>query len=216
MNKNISRDFAHSYDSYSKENHWTSPDILFDLCREYLNKDQILLDIGIGTGLSAEPFKNAGLTIYGLDNSEHMLDICRSKNIADKLQIYDLNDLPLPYPGQKFDCIIANGVFHLTGCIEAHFHEIKRLLKKNGIFAFTIDVFLSENSTEYTSTEISGEWLKINTEHNFKTYKHSVFYIGELTKTVNFSILGFKDFCAFRSVTENREVHFRVYISQKN
>ena len=48
MNKNISKDFAHNYDAYSRDNHWTSPGVLFDLCSEYLSQGKLLLDIGIG------------------------------------------------------------------------------------------------------------------------------------------------------------------------
>ena len=216
MNKNISRDFAQIYDTYSRQNHWTSPDTLFNLCKEFLNTHQILLDIGIGTGLSAIPFKKAGLKIYGLDNSEHMLEICGSKNIADELRLHDLNILPIPYSDQKFDTIIANGVFHLTGYIESLFNDINRLLKPNGIFAFTVDIYKPNDSIDYSSTGVKGIWQKINKEHNFVTFKHSVHYIEELLAAFNFYYVKELDFCAFKSLAENREVFFRIYISRKN
>jgi predicted TPR repeat methyltransferase len=216
MNKNISREFAQNYDAYSKENNWSSPNVLFNLSIEYLNKNELLLDIGIGTGLSAEPFKKAGLKIYGLDNSEHMLEICASKNMSGKIKLHDINNLPLPFPNQMFDCIIANGLFHLTGYIESLFGDIKRLLKRNSIFAFTIEKYEAINTNDYSNSEIAGIWYKYNDEYDFYTYKHSHEYIIELLKKLNFSNLKILDFCAFKSISENRDVDFRAYINKLN
>lgn len=216
MNKNISIEFARNYDVYSIENHWTSPNVIFNQSIEYLKKDALLLDIGIGTGLSSEPFKKAGLKIYGLDNSEHMLAICESKNIADTLKLHDTNDLPLPFPDQMFDCVIANGIFHLIGYIKSLLGDIKRLLKRNSIFAFTIDKYEANNSKDYSITKINGIWHKYNDENNFYTYRHSNEYILELLKNLNFSNLKIMDFCAFKSINENREVDFRAYITKLN
>ncbi len=216
MNKNISREFAQNYDVYSIENHWTSPNVLFNQSIEYLKKDALLLDIGIGTGLSAEPFKKAGLKIYGLDNSEHMLEICASKNIADTLILHDINVLPLPFPNQMFDGVIANGLFHLTGYIKSLLGDIKRLLKRNAIFAFTIDKYVASNSNDDSIPMINGIWQKYNAEYNFYTYKHSNEYILELLKNLNFSNLKILDFCAFKSINENREVYFRAYVNKLN
>ena len=47
------------YDFQARQNHW-HPEVLFGLCYEYLHSGDRLLDIGIGTGLGAEPFARAG------------------------------------------------------------------------------------------------------------------------------------------------------------
>ena len=214
MNKNISKEFAQNYDSYSKANHWSSPTVLFELCHQYLNRNDILLDIGIGTGLSAVPFKSAGLIIYGLDSSEYMLDICRSKQIAIDLKLHDLIQTPFPYDSGFFDICIVNGILHLTGFLEAVFSEIKRILKNKGLFAFTIDKYKSDDSREYLKSDTPGLWKKLNVEHNFYTYKHSISYVDEQLKILKFSILDQIDFCAFKSIGENREVHFTAFAAK--
>jgi ubiquinone/menaquinone biosynthesis C-methylase UbiE len=57
-------DFAPNYDDYIRNCQWIGTDILFGLMFEYINPNQKLLDIGIGTGLSSILFKQAGLQIY--------------------------------------------------------------------------------------------------------------------------------------------------------
>ena len=71
-------------------------------------------------------------------------------------------------------------------------------------------------SIDYSSTGVKGIWQKINKEHNFVTFKHSVHYIEELLAAFNFYYVKELDFCAFKSLAENREVFFRIYISRKN
>ena len=153
MNKNISEDFAQNYDKYVVENGWFSPEILLGLCHPYITAGQKLLDIGIGTGLSSIHFKKAGLEITGIDNSDYMLAICRSKQICKELVLHDISDLPLPFEDKSFDIVIANGIFHLTGSLSYIVTEINRLLKENGIFAFTVDILQNKDKMimEYSS-----------------------------------------------------------------
>lgn len=49
------------------------PVILHGMLTEHLKPRQRLLDLGIGTGLSALPFRQAGLEVNGIDGSEEML-----------------------------------------------------------------------------------------------------------------------------------------------
>jgi ubiquinone/menaquinone biosynthesis C-methylase UbiE len=65
----MSDDYASDYDESARSMHWHGPEVLFGLMYEYLKKGQSLLDVGIGTGLSARFFYQAGLQIYGVDGS---------------------------------------------------------------------------------------------------------------------------------------------------
>lgn len=68
------------YDKKIKEYGWVGSEIAFGLAYEYTSPGQTILDIGIGTGLGSVLFHKAGMVVYGLDNSEAMLDICRGKD----------------------------------------------------------------------------------------------------------------------------------------
>jgi predicted TPR repeat methyltransferase len=215
MNKDISKEFAASYDDYILQNGWYSPDILFGLCYQYISKNQRLLDIGIGTGLSSAPFKKAGLKIYGIDNSEHMLAICRKKNIVEELREHDLSTLPLPFSDQFFDIVIANGIFHLTGPLHSVFSESSRLLKNNGIFAFTIDMLEEIDRKTYRESDIAGLWSSYNKDHDFYLYKHSQTHITDLLKKYRFQQLKSVHFRAFHDNKENRTIYFNAFITGK-
>ena len=68
----------HVYDKRVKEYGWVGSEVAFGLAYEYTSPAQTILDIGIGTGLGSILFHKAGMFIYGLDNSDAMLDICQS------------------------------------------------------------------------------------------------------------------------------------------
>ncbi len=85
-----------SYDLEAEKCCWFAPEVAFGLSYKCIEPGQTLLDIGIGTGLSSDLFRKAGLIIHGMDISEEMLDICRDKGY-ENLQQHDILQLPYPY-----------------------------------------------------------------------------------------------------------------------
>jgi len=59
--------YALTYDKQVKEQDCFISDLLFGLSYEFLKPGQVLLDAGIGTGISSLPFAKAGLVIHGMD-----------------------------------------------------------------------------------------------------------------------------------------------------
>jgi predicted TPR repeat methyltransferase len=119
------------YGSYAAE-------ILFGLSYEYVEAQERLLDVGIGTGLSSVPFAKAGLEIFGLEGSAAMLEICRTKGFARELKLWDVRYMPWPYPDDSFDHVLACGLFHFLGELAPFFAEAGRLLRIGGAFAFSV------------------------------------------------------------------------------
>ena len=112
-------------------------DLLFGLCYEFVRPGQRLLDAGIGSGLSAQLFAQAGLEVHGMDFSPAMLEICRSKQIAFDLMLHDLTQTPWPYPTARFDHAICCGVLHFIAELDGIFGEAARVLLPGSVFAFT-------------------------------------------------------------------------------
>lgn len=106
------RVFASEYDKLSKKHDWYSPEILFGLVFEYLNKNKKLLDIGIGTGQSSIPFKKIGINIYGIDGSSKMLEFCKKKNFTKELKLVDLDRENIPY---KDNDLISKRIIEKVG-----------------------------------------------------------------------------------------------------
>jgi predicted TPR repeat methyltransferase len=134
------------YDEITHEYGWYSPDILFGMCFEYIQSGERLLDIGIGTGLSAIPYAKSGLQVSGLDFSLEMLIVVRSKGIAVDLKQFDIRNKPWPYPDGYFDHMVACGVLHFQADLAPIFVEASRKVKYGGIFAFTTKAPQRENT----------------------------------------------------------------------
>ena len=103
-------DFAPEYDRLANDYYWFSPKVMFGMLFDRIKRKDKLLDIGIGTGLSSEPFRKMGMEIYGVDGSVEMLKICKNKNISEHLDAIDLEVSQLKYKDEYFDMVIANSV----------------------------------------------------------------------------------------------------------
>ena len=98
--------YAADYDAQVQAYDCHIADLLFGLCYEFTRPGQRLLDAGIGSGLSARLFARAGLTIYGMDFSPDMLEICGEKGLAAELEQHDLSQIPWPFPAGGFECVV--------------------------------------------------------------------------------------------------------------
>lgn len=98
-----------------------------------------ILDLGIGTGLLAQRFKevNPQCHITGIDISAAMLEQCHKKNIADTLVCEDFQRQGLPFESASFDAVVSSGVFELLNEPDSVIKEIGRVLKDGGGFSFT-------------------------------------------------------------------------------
>lgn len=110
---------------------------LFGLGYEFVQPGQSLLDIGIGSGLSAALFAKAGLAVYGMDFSPAMLDLCCAKGFAVDLRRHDIQATPWPYADRAFDHAVCCGVLHFIADVAPIFSETARTLHDGGLFAFT-------------------------------------------------------------------------------
>jgi ubiquinone/menaquinone biosynthesis C-methylase UbiE len=218
MNKHLeaANGYAGEYDKTGKESSWHGPEIIFGLMYDYIAPGESLLDIGIGTGLDAAIFKKAGLQVYGIDGSAAMLKICREKEIAVELIQLDLLKENIPFAEGSFNHAIANAVFHITGDIEKTLGEINRLLKKGGIFGFTIHEQDPGMESDYYETDTKGKYMKNREQYGFPVYKHTDQYVNILLEEYNFELLKKTKYEAFTTYEDNPSYSFSLYIARKN
>ncbi len=131
-------DFSVDYDSMTENFQCFGDDAVFGLLYSNIKKGQVMLDIGIGTGLGSYRFKDLGVTIDGMDLSESMLDQCRRKDITRDLIVHDMTEVPYPYGDGAYDHVISVGVLHFFKDIRGIFEEVGRILKTGGKFTFTV------------------------------------------------------------------------------
>lgn len=96
-----------------------------------------ILDLGCGTGLCGELFKEFAIKLIGIDISEEMVAVAKAKNIYDELQIADIEKVLENY--HHLDLVLAADVFTYIGELNGIFTKIKAALKPTGLFAFSVE-----------------------------------------------------------------------------
>lgn len=173
--------YAKEYDDQIKNYQCYIAEVLFGLSYEYIKKGESLLDVGIGTGISAGLFNLAGLVISGIDGSKEMLEICKNKQIAKELIEQDLLVFPWPYQNEQFDHVISCGVFHFMGDLDRVFQEIARIQKTSGVFAFTVMDWNDDQGGQG-----GQERYKKQVEDGLDIFSHQISYIDTLLKNYHY------------------------------
>ena len=184
-NLKLADDFALNYDKSITEDKWNGPRVIFSEINEFIKPQSSVLDLGIGTGESSKKFQNVGCEITGIDGSAKILEVCKKKKIGEKHILHNLENTPYPIENNSFDFVISNGVFHLIHPVKQVFSEIERIMKPNGIFAFTFEN--TDSIFDYFEIE-PGVW-EMKTKLGVLAYKHSNEYIFELLFQNNFEII---------------------------
>ena len=172
------KELAEEYDEHVKEYSSYVFNAIFGMSFEFVSAGEKLLDIGIGTGLASKHFADIGLRVYGLDASPEMLAVCRIKSFAEELSLWELTKESVPYPDQWFDHVISSGVIHFIGDLSVLFSEVKRVMKRGGIFSFTI-----------APLEASAGYQMNPTAWKIPIYEHSLKYIEDLLEANGMELL---------------------------
>ncbi len=100
-------------------------------------RGELILDAGCGTGRNLIPIAEAGAIPLGLDFSLGMLRQARRKQSDLLLAQADFHH-PLPLASSSFNAALCALVGEHISNIEMFFKEIRRVLKPNGRFIFTV------------------------------------------------------------------------------
>ncbi len=131
--------WAADYDKNMQSLGYLSPKKIAVLLAESLSTpNPVVLDIGCGTGLTgAELCKKLPCEIDGIDISDEMIEVARSRGIYRNFVVGDLN-LPLQFEDNLFDAAISSGTFTHGHVGSQPLHEITRILKPGGLLACTV------------------------------------------------------------------------------
>lgn len=117
--------------------------------QEILDKNKTsdirILDVGCGTGIYFEKqhsfYKYSNIAWYGIDPSEEMLSIAKTKNTTAAYTASSAENIP--YPDNYFDYITMRFSFHHMDDKVKVLQEIRRVLKRGGLFRYeNIDPFI--------------------------------------------------------------------------
>lgn len=99
-----------------------------------------ILDLGCGTGLSGEAFRDKGDRLDGVDLSPGMIGEARKKAIYDTLAVNDIERF-LDACTDAYDLILAIDVLIYTGGLNDVLAKTHRILKRDGLFCFTLQAY---------------------------------------------------------------------------
>jgi len=136
LNK-VRDDYNHIAEDFSNTRHrpWEEISFLFD----YIKSGDRILDSGCGNGRYLPTIKERGGQYFGVDNSEELIRIAKSRYLGENFQVADV--LNLPFKDNFFDRIYSVAVLHHIPSKELRlkfFEEAKRVLKKDGFLILTV------------------------------------------------------------------------------
>ncbi len=108
-------------------------DTVYNLAVKSIDKNDKILDIGVGTGNLSKRFIETGYNnIIGLDQSREMLNVAKDKFPNLKLRLGEF--LKIPFENDVFDVIVSTYAFHHLNDEEKSVAilEMLRVLKENG------------------------------------------------------------------------------------
>ena len=103
----------------------TSYDAVFDACN--VGDETRYCDVGCGAGLAALMAHQRGATVAGLDASDNLLAIARTRIPEADLRAGDLEELP--FPDGSFDLVTGFNSFQYAGNPVVALAEAKRIAK---------------------------------------------------------------------------------------
>ena len=111
---------------------------------EFLNEDDKILEVGIGTGKLIERLEKKKYFIVGIDRSKQMLGMIRSKFQSRNLKVCKADNLFLPFRDHSFNKVIAT--FPSDYAFKKQFLlDVRRILKLNGELITLMGVIFSQN-----------------------------------------------------------------------
>jgi len=132
------------------------------------------LDLGCGTGLIGEHFRDIVGKIDGVDLSPKMLEQARRKQIYSRLDHQEIVAWLERAVAEalSFDIVLSADVFIYVGNLEPTFKAVSTLLGDDGLFVFSVE-HLAQGSFELLPT---------------LRYAHSASYVGGLASRHRFAV----------------------------
>ena len=100
--------------------------------------DLSVVDLGCGTGLFGQKIKSRASRLVGVDLSPEMVEIAKQEKIYDRLEVAEVTNW-LSDEGDRFDLIVACDTLIYFGDLRQVVEPAARLLKPNGLIAFTVE-----------------------------------------------------------------------------
>ena len=154
---------------------YRAPRILRELARLLIvapPNSLAILDLGCGTGLAGEAFRDLAKRLDGIDLSPRMIDKARLRGIYDSLTVADLESSSPDK--RRYDLILAADTLVYLGDLSRALNLAWSRLRPGGTFLFTVEA-------------MSSEGFQLGPK---RRYRHSEAYLREQAARAGFEVIG--------------------------
>jgi predicted TPR repeat methyltransferase len=144
-------DYAPKFDRHlTRSLAYRGPELIVDAlrraCSKRIRDDRFgtVLDLGCGTGLMGQALDGASASLVGVDLSPRMLEKAAKTKLYGELHEGDLVSFLKGRAGGEADLVVAADVFVYMAALDEVFGEVHRVLKREGLFAFTVQAHEGE------------------------------------------------------------------------
>ncbi len=195
-------------DEYWKDhiNKELDDDFLLEEYEEYLGKSGTCLDLGCGIGQYTKKFMDYGYEVTSADISKIALDVVREFN--PNVVNVDMRE-PLPFEDESFDIVFANLSIHFFSDADTKnlISEIKRVLKKDGLFIGSVNAIQGLEVIKDTAKEL---------EHHFYYYNDKYIRLFDVEDVKNYlSILDIKKIDEKEMIRFTHKKNYIAFIAKK-
>jgi len=196
---------------------WTAPAAANDIVLPYVKAGSTVLDVGIGTGQSAEELLKKGCKICGIDISQKMLEATKKK--FPNFELYKAaleNGLP-ELAGRSFDLITAIGILEFVEDIDKTIGVLTGFLKPSALLCFTFEEYLPKHKIQrWKKSEIGRGIVDPLPELlTFLNYRHTPTEIKILLANHRLKLLKTKRFQAYLKSKEKIPIYYTIMLARK-
>lgn len=176
----VTRLFDEYSESFDKELvgklHYRVPEALHHAVKTAFAERQVLdvLDLGCGTGLCGALFRPLARTLTGVDLSPKMVAKARDRGVYDHLEVGELGATLRECDQQSLDLVLAADVFVYIGDLAPVFEAAARVLRPEGLFAFSVEAANAQEGESYVLRQTGR-------------FAHAHAYIGLLARRFGFN-----------------------------
>jgi ubiquinone/menaquinone biosynthesis C-methylase UbiE len=213
---------AKLYDEATLKGKWLAPIEANKLLLQFglIKKNLTVLDIGAGTGQTIQPFVNENCEIYAVDISAEMLKIVKKKYPEVKIFEYDITKglSGLKFKNNFFNVIIAVGVLEFVENIKKIVKEANQLLKNNGYFIFTYEMFLPQHKLQKSKVQYNADGYIDNPSNiaKFKLYRRDKKEINTIFHNTGFQAIRHFKIKAYLKGPKKIPVYYGIVLAGKN
>lgn len=180
-------DYAPKFDRHlTKSLGYRGPDVMADALRRACSKTcrdfrfGVALDLGCGTGLMGRAIADVCGSLVGVDLSPRMLAKAAKTELYSELQEGELVSFLKTRADGEADLVVAADVFVYMASLEETFREAYRVLRREGLFAFTVQAH-------------EGDGFVLGADAR---YAHSETYLRRLASENGFAVVAFENVSA--------------------